>query len=301
MTKFIKQCILFSFCCLCFLVYEHYEHYKYYKKIKWETLDSPRVKEKENLDVIVLGSSHANMGDFLSNYGFKIAFLNTNGGGINCQKLYLKSFFKKKNTTNMILYLIDPFILINKFDNLKPIPISDFDRVFLRFSISDFSLKEIIDFGKKYKEYFKIYEERREEGVNSPNNLILTEQLTSIDTSKIAQRIDELYQAYVDIEKEKEKLIKTIDFLRTENQLHKLIFCIPPTLLGEKEPYQKELIEFLENLKSINNIPYYDYSKVYYNPSKIEYFYDYDHLNRDGQIAFSENYLLPILNRLVTL
>ncbi len=290
MKKFILESILFFTCCLLLLTaYGLYSYYKYNQHVSQDLVFN--IPEGENFEVALMGNSGANMGKALNNKNINTASLNTLGGGVLIQKAYLDYFTQEKNTTNHIFYFVDACMLTSgQFD--KPFwwrrekPDPDFVKLLLK----SFDLNTVLN-------YLKIsITESAPDGLYTRQQNAPTKAITKIDSSKVVMRINMIHKGQETVSLEqREKFLKFVDQYSKEYKQTKITFIINPTLFGDLAPNRKDLVDLLEEVKEKYNIPYYDYSDIYNSPNEYKYFYNYDHLNADGQNHLIENYLLPIM------
>ena len=312
MRRFIIQCTLFSLCFSVFIIYQYhdiYEAYQYYHKIDWKDPNSQadlfrkRAKNNEGYDMLMHGSSHVMFGPDLELKGYKPFAVNTDGGGIMLQQAYMRYFFSKGNTAKRILYFIDPWAIHNnKYDGLMPgrTRAEEFELSTFLFLLKEFGLEAVYNYSKTYKQHYEVIQDTtRELKINKLEDY-RGHPREQIDTFLQGAKIKHMYGAddhfgEHDYKVQKDKLLSTINYLYSINQKDKLIFIIPPTLLGKGQPFREGLIEYLEDMKKEHGIPYYDFGDVYHHPSTFHYFNDHDHLNPMGQNAFNDEYLIPIL------
>lgn len=295
MGKFLKECIIFSSLALFIITIignnEMYEAYKCHKTTDWERF-SPVYCQDEQFDLLIFGSSHVALlpVHLNENYPIKVKSFNNPGGGLKIQQTYLKYFVNQNNQSNQILYFIDPFMLYSdKWDSANHLRKDRFNAPFFVQLTKNMGLS----FGMDYLTSFECFGEFKEKE-NNPR--------TEIDTMELKLRLDDLYSNHrtvidKDVSKQKAELIETIDFLKEQDLLDKLTFCVLPTLLGPEEPLKVELQDFLVELKATYNIPHFNFADIYYHPDTFKYFDDHDHLNEEGTKAFVKNHLLSIIDK----
>jgi len=268
----------------------------FYQQIKWENAILPiEISENDDYDLLILGASSAgNIAeryDYKKNHNLSMQSLHSTGGGLLIQQLYLEYFFKKRNTAKNIIFFIHPVMLYtSQWDgpNVCRLQRFDFDFVFSMFR--KFGLRWTFDYLLEYRRHMKdtqmVFKKERK-------------PVTSIDSTIINARITLVYGkgAGRDYPKQKETLLTNIKLILENHKEGNLIFCLPPTLLGDAEPYREEMLDFLEKMKIEYNIPYYDYSSIYNDVSNYKYFVDYDHLNEEGVSEFLNTHILSLLKK----
>ncbi len=119
-------------------------------------------------------------------------------------------------------------------------------------------------------------------------------ELDSIDSLKMKNRERFLSQTDTldkNIIAKQSAIIEETTKIILENH-GEIIFIIPPTLFDNPTGY-KELIVFLNKMQKENGIKYYDYSSAI---TEMNFFWDYDHLNKAGMEYFLKNYLYDVLD-----
>jgi hypothetical protein len=256
------------------------------------------IPEKTEHDVLILGSSHARSFARTGNHqrmenilDKKVANLSKGhgAGGIKNQLIYFDYFLGQGNTAGTLLYFVDPFVFYNdKMDNHNFI----FNNEPFRFNFTKILLKHGTR-AETFVNYLKFKMKPYDYWWNYKPDTIMQEIrfLTAIDSNNFEKRIAVMYANGMKQEIKKEKteyLMKLID-LAEANKM-KIIFVVPPTLLG-KLPDHENMLQTLREIAK--DIPVYDYSTSVTQP---EYYYDLDHLNTTGCNYFTENYLKKILS-----
>jgi hypothetical protein len=257
------------------------------------------IRSNKNYDLLLMGTSHARMfgvsghkKDVQAILDKKILSIANNGSGILPQKLYLELFYENHNNADTIIYFIDPWVFYSKDWNESNYYITDevyrFDYlkklIANRFSMG--VIKEYLHKKLSYKLF--IYPIRRK--------LVFDESISDSD-----------YNALEEFKKERLKLwypqgTSSKTFRKYSNYLEeiiklsrkhnsKVIFVLPPTLLGEL-PGQQEVGMYMKEIANKYGISFYDFSSAVNNRAL---YLNADHLNIKGVIYFSEKFLVPIL------
>lgn len=258
--------------------------------------------KNQNFDYVFLGLSHARNFSRHENHQrvediLDISFLNYGKGGgkgnVANQHIFLKNFLKKGNTTNNILYIISmPMMFAERLDkNSFTLDNEIFDLgFFMRFLFGP-------GINKKEKLYSYLRSKYKPKwNKNKPYSAKINEKiLVEFDTLKIQSGFKLAYVNGLEhntFERNKEVIKKTIELAKNNNI--KLSFIVTPSTFG-KWPGHDIVCNFLDSLKLESNIEVYDFSSIYLH--KYEYFYDHHHLNTNGVVSFSKDYLKAIVDK----
>lgn len=258
------------------------------------------MNNNEKFDILFMGISHARNFSRHKNHlrienilDKKIINIGQGGGqcGINEQLFYLDYFYSKRNTVSAIIYVISPPLF---FSETLPIASNTFDK-------EPFELKFLINYA-----FFK--SENKQERLTSYLQTKLSrlwlsykpsskesknEKLDSIDFNVVASGQQMVYKdsiAYNRFNKSTERVEETIQ-LAIRNK-SKVILVIPPALFGKWKGHSN-VEKFAKQMQKLYGAEYYDFSESILTP---EYYYDHHHLNTNGVVYFTENFLKPILN-----
>jgi len=244
----------------------------------------------------MIGSSRARMFEVDRNWIIsesvlkkKITNLSDFGGGVLNQFNFLDFFYKQGNQTKIVLYFIDPFML--KTDKFDKVNMLNKEPLMLKFLSSSFKN----NFDTKVLLKYIISKRSLPSGwLTLHKSEIYDKVITDIDTLEAKKRLN--YLEYSTKESmfsiQSMKVKKIIDLVNHNNT--ELIFIIMPALIRQEHSYI-QLVEFLKNRKEEFNIDFYDFSDVMRYP---EFFFDYDHFNRQGVDFFLKNYLKPIIDNI---
>ncbi|NMH88626.1 hypothetical protein [Flavivirga algicola] len=258
------------------------------------------LKEKNEYDIAFLGisqarnfSRHGNHDRVEGILNKKIVNLGQGGAvcGINEQLFYLDYFYSKKNTVKQLYYILPPQLM---FSDTHPFATNTFD--IEPFDMSFLTRYIFFDSENKYgriHSYLRSKLEKKWLYYAPETKKKQTQVVEEIDylSAKKKTLVDDTWSSRPDsdrFKKSKQVLMKTIDLALSHKT--EIIFIIPPNLLGTKRGLTK-VYEFLKTMENIKGIKVYDFSQSVLNP---EYYYDYHHLNSDGVIYFTENYLKNI-------
>ena len=258
------------------------------------------LKENESYDVLFLGISHARN---FSRYGNherieailnkKIANLGQGSGNcsINEQLFYLDYFYKTGNSTKQVCIVLTPPMLSSE---TLPVASNTFNKE--KFSIPFFTnylwfksenkKERIVNYlqSKFSKEWLEL----------KPDNKIGNfQKLQYIDSSKINSGMQLAYGEQINFEQFNQTCsqVETIIQLAQKNNSKVLLF-IPPALFGKWKEHN-ETLQFLKRVEKQYNCKVEDYSESVLLP---ELYYDHHHLNTNGVIYFTENFLKPFIN-----
>ncbi len=248
-------------------------------------------------DLIISGASHARCFSRSGNHfrienilNKKIANLSQGlgAGGIENQLLYLRYFLSRGNSTNEIVYFIDPFVFFNdKMDNNNYIYNNEpFNWSFIGSIVANSVRAET------FNNYLKFKLKKHWWTFIPDTNQINTQSLEFVNPDVFEKRMRVMYPDGMTDEMKKIKWTALQKFLSLAGERKmKITFVVPPTLLGHL-PYHETMLEELEVLceKYFCNI--YDYSIAMEAP---QYYYDHDHLNTSGVVYFTEKYLRQVL------
>jgi hypothetical protein len=262
----------------------------------------------EDYGYVFLGASRAMPFDFdginqhleeMSNT--KIINLSIEGGGILPNRLLLDYFLVEHTTTNVV-YFLDSFAFYSEQWNEKRLTDADLLRAPLDPSLISvlwrypWARHLIIGYVTGFN---KINNENRfEPDITEAEAARFDREYRPIPQID-RQRISFLYPDEVDsdvLEKYLTEFERLVQFLQ-ERDITLIIIKLPlPDRVLDMLPHEVEFDAILrERLAQYqDNINFYDFSHVSNSP---EYFYDTDHLNRAGVIAFSEEFLSQILER----
>ncbi len=256
-------------------------------------------------DWVILGASHAmifsfeDMNQKLDQLtGTKIINLATLGSGIVPNKLFLDYFFLKNNKTKGVVYVLDMGVFSMKEENegrLKDVNFfnkAPFDPTLMGLLWSYYSkgllgLPQFLDYftgfskisnSNRYKPDIHAMELMFNE-VYSPSETQIIKRVASTDPKEINAKVE------ADVKRYSTMFAEMIDNLQSQNI--KVIAC-RPALPQEYLTYKKHEKWFNDQmipLLNARNVPFKDFSNTI---PEYDYYFDTDHLNRDGVTLFFE-------------
>jgi hypothetical protein len=252
----------------------------------------------EHYGMVLLGTSHGRIFSRSGNHarveeilGKKVLNLSTGGGrGVYSTELYLDYFYKRDNTADTIVYLIDPFVLYsNKWNEENDL----FSMEPLRFDFLQLILKRKVNLPTVLN-YLKTKLSWEWVMRGPSDDAEQKGALTAADPEAVKKRVESLYpdgrneETFARYRAILESIAATAKDRNT-----RLIFVIPSTLLGNL-PGEDELKKALADLQKTHNIEWHDFSNAITDP---RLYYDHDHLNTEGIVTFAEQFLVPTLKK----
>ena len=303
MKKFIVKFIVYSLSLVFFLLFGAKLISMAVKKINFKNYETESnllvIKENKKYDFLFMGISHARNFSRHKNHLRLDTILNMNfiniaqGGGlcgVNEQYFYLKYFYKKRNKTNQVVYILSPPML---FHTGLPIASKTFDFEPFEF---DFFLNYIFfkSRNKTQRLYSYVNSKYTLEWINLRPKSFNKKQthLLKLDSAKVTDGLNSTYKkglANWQFARSSVIVDQTIQLIVDNNS--SCILIIPPALFGKWNGHN-ETVEFAEEMKKKYGVKVFDYSESVLDP---KYYYDHHHLNSDGVMFFSSKYLLPIL------
>ena len=257
------------------------------------------LKENKKYDFLFMGISHARNFSRHKNHLrldtiLNKKFINIGQGegkcGLNEQFFYLKYFYKNRNKTNQVIYILSPPML---FHTGLPLASKTFD--FEPFEFDFFSHYLFFNTrNKTQRVYSYVNSKYTLEWKNHQPKSYTKKQnyLTKLDSVKVTNGLNFTYKkglAHWQFDRNAKIIEQTIRLIQKNNS--SCIFVIPPALFGKWNGHN-ETLEFAKKMQEKYGVKVYDYSETVLDP---KYYYDHHHLNSNGVIYFAENYLKPIL------
>ena len=259
------------------------------------------LKENECFDILFMGISHARNFSRHKNHlrvenilKSKVVNLGQGSGacGVNEQLFYLDYFFYRGNTVSKIIYVLSPPML---FSPTLPIASNTFKYEmfeipflfrYLQFKSENKNARIIYYLQSKLHPRWLFRKPYTKESMNK--------QLDSLNIDVVMNGQNVAYGGtnlnLIQFNKSIKIVEETIKLAKNNNS--EVILLIPPALFGKWRGHQ-ETICFAELMKDkYSNVKIIDGSETILNP---EYYYDNHHLNTDGIVLFTKNYLLPML------
>ncbi|MBF0204701.1 MAG: hypothetical protein HQK67_10410 [Desulfamplus sp.] len=266
----------------------------------WETESNLLVEgENEHYDVAILGTSRGRVFSRDSNHltmenilGKKIMNLSKGGGGgLMPAKIHLSHFYDRSNSTDHIVYFVDPWIFfcpINNENNTfflrdEPFEIS----ILCDLVINRFPSQRIIS-------YLQMIAVNDWEGIGryaAPGLDKLT--LKAIDPVKLEEAREHYLSLY-----EYEKFDHYSKFVSDINAIAKkhnsrITYVVLPILMKDF-PGAKEVDAKLKEISRHDGVGYYN---LISEMQDRHFFYDHMHFNNYGVTHFTKTYLEPILGK----
>lgn len=278
-----------------------YAHAATLTKVPWET-DSIllTLPQSAHRDVVMLGTSrtylfsrfeehHAAMETALERTVFNMAL--PQGGGITPARFYLERYFEAGNTTDRVVYFLDPFVLYSAGanDNHKFVYFEPFQLPFLgKLLANGYPYRRIITYGRsKFSGAWLFQQPQPLVHHIAP---IAAEEVTE---ERIALRLESLYpdglpeRVFDTYTAEFERIVALCESHETP-----LTVIVPPTLLGP-EPGHATMMAWLQDLADEGRLEVHDW--VHIMPDRTKY-YNLDHMNLGGIETFMNGWMRPLLD-----
>ncbi len=257
------------------------------------------MEENKQYDFLLMGISHARNFSRHKNHLRLDTILNKHfinigqGGGkcgVNEQYFYLKYFYEKKNKTNQIVYILSPPML---YHTGLPIASKTFDfesfefDFFMRYLIFSAENKTQRLYSYVHSKYSSDWKEHKPRSYNKKQNF-----LTKLDSAKVTGGLNFTHKKglqHYQFDKSIKIVEQTIQLIKEYNS--SCILIVPPALFGKWNGHNKTM-EFANEMQDKYGVKVYDYSESVLDP---KYYYNHHHLNSDGVVFFTQNYLKPIL------
>lgn len=267
----------------------------------WETeANLPVIGKREYYDVVMLGTSHARIFSRYQNHervekALDRKFINLSQGGerggVRNQQVYLDYFLRRRNTAETLVYFVDPFVFYrSSLDNNEKIYINEPYR-------KDFaSLLKQVETDTKKIDFYNTKDSRGIQPIEYPE-FDKTYQETQSGTPSLDAINERIQFLYTD-DYNKVKFDETLRVLmgtitKAKNEGMRVIVIVPTTQLPEQLG-DKYVLEALKEESNKGDFEYYNYSHII---SDTAMYYDTDHLNTEGIVFFTKQYLKPILDK----
>lgn len=271
------------------------------KRERWET-DSIllTMPEGEHRGAVILGTSHAYVcarfqehqvatERALGRAVFNMAI--PQGGGIVPARYYLETYFDAGNSTDHVIYVLDPFVFYTKgsSEHHKFVYFEPFRfRFFAKMARDGYNYQQLISYIRsKFSTAWLL--QRPELLIHHvkgyPAELVTPE--------RIAYRMSTLYpdglhdDVFVHYQGEFLRILA-----RCKAEGAHLDVVVPPTLMGP-ETGNAAMMAWLETLRERGDISLRDCSSAIKNPER---YYNLDHLNLSGIEEFMGDYVRPMLD-----
>jgi hypothetical protein len=264
----------------------------------WETesvfMGTPRDR---HYDMAFMGTSHGKIYSRSGNHqrveeilGKKMFNLSKGGGGVLAELVFLENFYERGNKADEIVYFVDAwplssrrwnedlFYLVDEPFKLEVLPRLIARRVSAEVLLNYYKSKFSIN------GWFTIKPDRDRSGQRRV--------IKNYSPELVAERLQFLYPDGVKpevFERYAKRLAQIVELAQSRGA--RVTFVLPPTLLGE-EPGSKAIAALMSDFKAKYGVAGYDFSRAIPDHSL---YYDVDHLNTDGVVAFTKAYLKPAL------
>jgi len=267
----------------------------------WET-DSIllTMPAKDHQDLVFLGTSRAYLfSRFKEHHEATEAALGRSvfnmalpqGGGIKPARFYLESYFEAGNTTDRVVYFLDPFVLysVGANEHHKFVYFEPFRFRFLGKMVRNvYDYRQIIDYIRtKFSRTWLL--QQSEVLIHHTAHT----EAEYVEPGRIAQRLDSLYyegQPEAAFERNTAEFLRVVDLCKNENV--PLTIVILPTLLGP-EPGHDAMMQILASDIDYEACDVHDWVNAMPDYTK---FYNLDHMNLGGVEEFMRNFLRPALD-----
>ncbi len=263
------------------------------------------IPKDETFDLVLLGTSHA-QNFSVGGGGFmhakveemlqrRMLNLSKTNAGFDEERFFLTHFYNEGNTTDTVLYLLDPFIFFshawdieNHFLNDEPL----YPDALWEALSQKIDREVIIDYVRsKFIGWWLLSRRPVEKPKEEP-----TKTLLAIDERAVEKRLAYLYpngldrDAFAHYEESLRELI-TLASAHGSN----IVFAYPPSLLGVL-PGSGEVSRIVKRAqKEFPSVSFFDFSSAFLDP---RLYIDHDHLSSNGILLFISRYLKPALDRI---
>ena len=258
-------------------------------------------KKNQQYDILIMGISHARNFSRHKNHlriekilDSKIINIAQGSGacGVNEQLFFLEYFFKTGNSSSKIIYVLSPPMLFSKtlpiasntFDN-EVFDISFFAN-YLAFSSENKQARIMSYLQSKFHPSWLFKQPFTKDRENTA--------LVSLDKKAIDEGQDMAYSGseldMIQFQKTSKIIEKTIKISKENNS--EVILLIPPALFGKWRGHTETLFFAKTMEKKYSNVKTFDGSETELKP---EFYYDNHHLNTNGVIHFTNNYLKQLI------
>ncbi len=258
--------------------------------------------KNEHFEFVMLGLSHARNFSRHRNHQrvekiLDRKFINFGKGGgkgnIANQHVYLKYFLSRGNTTDHIYYVLSmPMFFAERLDeNAFTYQYEKLDPLFFYQVLTGPDINK----GEKLYTYIRSKFDKHWRFKYGPWSAKISDNvLEKIDSTVINNGFKLAYVSGLEFDtfkKNKKLMQETVD-LAQKNDIE-ITFIVTPSTFGEW-PGHEHVMDFMSELKEKYGSEVYDFSRVYLGQKK--YFYDHHHLNSDGVVKFTKEYLKPLMN-----
>ncbi len=268
----------------------------------WETSSVLQtMPHNQHVDVVILGTSHARSlsGCPASAAAIESALESTvlnlakNAAGPVPLRLYIKEFFARGNTANLLIYFADPWAFYSPKWNEEHGFLMDepFEpRFFIQCAIARKSPRQLLQYARRgFQKH--TYTEQLQFAKNCHRHL------DAVIPEIAAHRASHLYgrqpsdSVLTHYSGELSKLLE-----RARDQNARVIIATPPTLLGTL-PGMDAFVASMHSIAEKHDAHYFNFADVMQNTA---YFMDHDHLNANGTDHFASNHLRTAIDAVTT-
>lgn len=258
------------------------------------------MKQNQHYDLLFSGASDArNFSRHKNHYRVEeilnLSISNIGQGAATCgpaeQYFYYKYFIEENNSVDRLIYILTPAFL---FSEQLPYASNTFNEEYFSYRF----LFRYLKFDSENKSQ-RIFEYIRSKFTWAwitlkPNRSeAMLKTLEKVDTLAVEEGFKYyIYDVSEDQFKRSCNIIEDeVSFALKHNT--KIVFIIPPTAFG-KWPENDKVVSFIQEMKQRYGCQYFDFSESVLEP---KYYYDHFHLNTDGVVYFTENFLQPALQQ----
>lgn len=267
----------------------------------WNTeTNLPLIGTRTYYDLIFLGTSHARIFSRFQNHervektlGKSLINLaqGYERGGARSQQMYFLYFYEQQNFANTLVYFVDPFIFYRKRMDANPEIYTNepFNHDFYNVLKENDTPKEILNFyltkeqkGLRptiYPEFDKTYQGA---------------QANDLQQEQFEERIRFLYEDSYDKSQFDQTFANLTQTFRVAREHGMRVVVIIPTTLLPEQKGDKLVYAALEKGSKDGLYEYYNFAHAIKDTSL---YYDTDHLNTEGVLLFTNQYLKPILEK----
>jgi hypothetical protein len=306
--RFFRSCLLFVLIGLLIylalyvatdqLIYRYAQRNRFY---------AVKTAPLSDYDYVILGASHAAVFDYEDMNahlekmtGSKILNLSAVGAGVEVNRVVLEYFLARHQTRNVV-YIADSFAFLTdewnekRFQDVRLFARAPFDPVLFQILLHDRASRSAawdylagfsrINYADRFKPDITEDEATRFDKRYRPVKQIDMQRINYLYPKQIDQ---ELFQRYL---AEFEDMIR---YLKGRNIRFTVIKPPIPARFYKMLPNEAEFDETIKDVLERNGIEFHDFSLV---GNEEKFFFNPDHLNREGVLNFYEKYLKDILAR----
>ncbi len=257
------------------------------------------MKQNQHYDILLSGASHARILSRHQNHYRVEEILNKSAtniaqGAASCgveeQYFYFKYFVKENNSVDQLIYILSPSYL---FSETLPFASNTFNQEYFSYKF----LFSYIKFDAENKRQ-RIFEYIRSKltwawiTLKPDESEAMVKALEKVDPAAVEEGFRLSYSENPSIDRFKHScdiIEDEINFALKHNT--EVLFIIPPAVFG-KWPGHEQVLSYAREMKERYGCQYFDFSESVMEP---KYYFDHHHLNTNGVVYFTKNYLKPAL------